>query len=837
MKIRALVCFLAGATSASAQSATAPESVTVTPGPEYRASGLTRFLVGNGYRDLWTEPIRVPVLDFDHFAGGLTPLKLGSSGGQTWSLHVKGGNGEEYVLRSVDKHVKLGPEVASGVPAWLLRDQISAGLATGALIVAPLLRAARVPHEDPLLVVIPDDPRLGEYRKQFAGVLVWVEHRPRTDDTSKISKTEKMMKEISTKATERLDSRGYLTARLMDMYVGDWDRGHLQWFWERTGEKHDHLWRAIPHDRDWAFANHDGILYHFVRQSTPWFVKYGPHYPRPIGLEANAWGQDRRLMQDLEEPVWDSTAAWLKSVLTDSVIENAVDQLPPPERAGYGARLVTALRGRRDALPWLASSYYHTMAKDADVHTVAVPSVIEIKRSPDAVEIRARTRDDGEVYYDRHFVGMTTQEIRLYADGGPDSIAVTGDGGLLVRLVAGGDGDVLVEQGSGPLQVYDGDHPVRIAAGDVSADHAHWTQPTLPAGTPEADRQPVSFLLRDAGAWCSPTNPSSFSSHTGVTIEAGTRCDVFGFRRIPFELENTIDVGYSIGPGGIVGDYTIAYRSVGGSPIWSVHVDGTSAEYTWFYGIGNETQHPLRDNDYRARESRVTVAPTVAIEPVPGLTVSVAPEMRYRDAENILPTFFALTKPYGTGGFGIIDGFFRAVYDSRHQSYADTSGIRFEVSGHGVPNAWNAVQAYGTAHAEAAGFAVIPETPLLIDLRAGGDKVWGATPYQDLAHVGGEGTVRGFFPGRFAGDAALYEQTQLFLTLGQLTLIAPATVGLIGLNDVGRVFASGQSSSTWHDGYGGGVWGSFQDRRYLVRFTIAHSVENTVFYAGFGLGW
>ncbi|HZS59384.1 MAG TPA: hypothetical protein VFA43_08955 [Gemmatimonadaceae bacterium] len=835
MKWRLLLCSLAWATSALAQSATVPESVTVTPGPEYHAGGVTRFLVGNGYRDLWTTPIRVPVLDMDHFAGGLTPLKTGSSGGQTWSLHVRGGDGEEYVLRSVDKHVKLGPEVSSGVPAWLLRDQISAGMATGALIVAPLLRAAHVPHEDPLLVVLPDNPRLGEYRKQFAGLLVWVEHRPRTDDTSKVAKTEKMALEISTKATERLDSRGYLAARLMDMYVGDWDRGHLQWFWQRTGEKHDHVWRAIPHDRDWAFANHDGLLYYFIRQTTPWFVEYKPKFPKLIGLEANVWGQDRRLLQDLDEATWDSVGNFLKSALTDSVITDAVNQLPPPERARYGDQLIAALRGRRDQLPWVASSYYHTIAKDADVHMVATPSIIEIKRSGDALEIRARTRDDGTVYYDRHF-DNATKEIRLYADGGPDSIVVTGQGGMLVRLVAGSDGDVVVDQGAGGLQVFDGGHRVRVLAGSPETNHAHWTAPTLPSGTPEADRQPVSFLLRDAGAACTPTNPTTFSSTTGISLETGQQCDVFGFRRVPFALENMFNVGYNIGPGGVVGDYTLTYRSIGGSPIWRFHVEGTSSEYTWFYGFGNETPHPLADNDYRARESRLTIAPSVAIEPVPGLTLSVAPEMRYRDAENTLPRFFALTKPYGSGPFGIVDGYFSAAYDSRHQSYSDTSGLLFELSGHGVPSAWDAVSAYGTAHAEVAGFTSIPSTPLWINLRAGGDKTWGAAPYQDLAHVGGQSTVRGFFPGRYAGDAALYQQSELLITLGQITIVAPATVGLLGLNDIGRVFAAGQSSSRWHDGYGGGVWGSFLSRRYIVKFTVAHGDE-TVFYAGFGLGW
>jgi hypothetical protein len=839
MMLRALLLLALDAAAAFAQAEVVPDSATVVPGVEYRAGGLTRFLVGNGYRGLWTDSIRVPVLDLDHFAGGLTPMRVGQSGGQTWSLHVHGADGEEYVLRSVDKHVKLAPEVSSGVPAWLLRDQISAGFATGALIVAPLLTAARVPHEDPLLRVIPDSPRLGEYRQRFAGLLVWVEHRPRTDDTAKVAKTENMLAAISSKVSERLDSRGYLTARLMDIYVGDWDRGHLQWFWERVGDKHDHLWRAIPHDRDWAFANHDGLLYNFLRPTTPWFVKYEPNYPNLIGLEANAWGQDRRLLQDLEAPVWDSTAAWLTSVLTDSVIDDAVRQLPPPERARYGARLTEALRKRRDKLPAVARSFFATVAAQADVHTVAVPSIVDIRRSGDTVEIRARSRGTSTgTYYDRRFVATSTREIRLYLDGGPDSIAVSGDrNGMLVRLIAGADGDVLVDPIGDAIQVYDGGHPMRIATGQVATNHASYTQPTLPAGTPEADRQPVSFLLRDAGSWCVPTNPMSLSSASGFRFESGLECQAYGFRRIPWAIDNAISVGFMFGPGGIVGSYTGSVRAVDGSPIWSFHVDGASAEYTWFYGVGNETTRPRPDDDFRSREARVTVSPSVAIQPVPQLTLTIAPEMRYRRAEQTLPSYFAETHPYGSGSFGVVDGRVSMVLDTRDVGSSAASGLRFELSGRGVPGAWDAVQAYGTGHAEIAGYLATPLAPLALDLRAGGDKVWGIAPYQDLASIGGSSTVRGFFPGRFSGDAAVYEQSELFLTLGQITLIAPSTVGILGLNDVGRVFAAGEHSSSWHDGYGGGVWAAFVARRYLVTLTIAHSVEHTVVDAGFGLGW
>ena len=57
--------------------------------------------------------------------------KTGSSGGQTWSLHMLGADGNEYLLRSLDKHVKLAPEVSSGTVAWLLRDQIVPGSPPG----------------------------------------------------------------------------------------------------------------------------------------------------------------------------------------------------------------------------------------------------------------------------------------------------------------------------------------------------------------------------------------------------------------------------------------------------------------------------------------------------------------------------------------------------------------------------------------------------------------------------------------------------------------------------------------------------------------------------------
>ena len=58
---------------------TAADSVEIVAGAKYQAGGLHRFLFGNGYRDLWTTPMRVPVLDLQTFGGGLRPLKIAAA--------------------------------------------------------------------------------------------------------------------------------------------------------------------------------------------------------------------------------------------------------------------------------------------------------------------------------------------------------------------------------------------------------------------------------------------------------------------------------------------------------------------------------------------------------------------------------------------------------------------------------------------------------------------------------------------------------------------------------------------------------------------------------------
>ena len=137
------------------------DSVTVAAGARYRAGDFRRWFSGDLYRDLWTTPIRVPVLDLEKYAGGLQPTKTGG-GMQTKSLQFEAADGREFVFRTVDKSGTTAPiEVRKSPVNGLIQDQVSAMHPAAAEIAAPIVEAAGVLHPVATIVMMPDDSDAG----------------------------------------------------------------------------------------------------------------------------------------------------------------------------------------------------------------------------------------------------------------------------------------------------------------------------------------------------------------------------------------------------------------------------------------------------------------------------------------------------------------------------------------------------------------------------------------------------------------------------------------------------------------------------------------------------
>ena len=54
-----------------------PKYITIITGEQYASSGFYEFWFGEHWREVWTTPIKVEILDLNEFAGGLTPIRRG----------------------------------------------------------------------------------------------------------------------------------------------------------------------------------------------------------------------------------------------------------------------------------------------------------------------------------------------------------------------------------------------------------------------------------------------------------------------------------------------------------------------------------------------------------------------------------------------------------------------------------------------------------------------------------------------------------------------------------------------------------------------------------------
>src|SRR5882757_6513748 len=160
--------FLLGSVKSQAQ--VSGDSIKLAIEPNYNDVSKThRFFLGENYRKLWAAPVKLRIFHIATEKGGLKILQKGG-GQQTKSLRLQDATGQQWVLRTLQKYpenglpVNLRPTVAKDI----LQDQVSAAHPFSSLTVPPLAEALGVPHSNPKIVYLPDDPALGEYRKDFA---------------------------------------------------------------------------------------------------------------------------------------------------------------------------------------------------------------------------------------------------------------------------------------------------------------------------------------------------------------------------------------------------------------------------------------------------------------------------------------------------------------------------------------------------------------------------------------------------------------------------------------------------------------------------------------------
>jgi hypothetical protein len=87
---------------------------------------------------------------------------------------------------------------------------------------------------------------------------------------------------------------------------------------------------------------------------------------------------------------------------------------------------------------------------------------------------------------------------------------------------------------------------------------------------------------------------------------------------------------------------------------------------------------------------------------------------------------------------------------------------------------------------------------------------------------------------RYAGDASVFGNAELRFEAGRFFIVLPGTWGLFGAVDSGRVFLSGEDSSQWHTGAGGGLWFAYLEKANTVSLGVLSGKDGASFYARAG---
>lgn len=806
----------------------------VVPGVRYRAGGLHRFFFGAHYRNLWAAPLTAEVLDLRTFSGGLTARKKGG-GKQTLSLKFEGADGREWKFRSLDKDPSavLPPELRDTFVDAIVQDQISAANPAAPLVVDALSATAGILHVPHRLVILPDDPLLGTFQREFGGQLGLLEEdikgkdpdTPGFENMSRVLDTLELWKRLDAHAEEKVDARAYLKARLFDFFLGDFDRHKDQWQWAKP--EGSQLWLPVPEDRDQATAKYDGFLLWLIRPAQPTLVDFRDRYPRTIGLAWQARFLDRRHLSELTWAEWEPVVKELQAALTDAAIDEAVHQLPAEHYRLGGDTLSRRLKARRTRLPEAARRFYRMLADQVEIHGSDADDVVTIS-SPGAGAVEVTLAGpQGETHFQRRFRPDETREVRLHLKGGDDRVErAAGTGAITMRVVGGAGNDALDDTREGHTTLYDSGGADRVLAGPgTRVDRRPYEQAL------DAKKDPA----RDWGHVFLNTPLVSAGGDLGVFVGDRASYIGYGFRKYPFAYRHTVRGGYATGLSAAQVEYEGQFYRTASRTYSQLHLRASQIDILRFYGLGNQTP-ALEDPDFfRVEQGRIEVAPSIHFGLAHG-ELELGLVAAHSNTSTPAQTFIGATRPYGVGDFGQVGVHGRLLFGERNID-KEVSG-RIWAGGAYYPKAWDVEDHFGNLQGEAAAY-LAPRAPLspVLGLRLGTKKVFGRFPFFEAAFVGGPDEVRGLRPQRYAGDTAAFGSAELHLRLFEARILLPTQVGVMGLADIGRVWVDGQTSDSWHKGVGGGIWFAPLRRSATVTVAMARSEGQTRIYFQGGFGF
>lgn len=810
------------------------DSVLVVAGAKYARSPFHNFLFGKHYREDWVTPVMMPVVYLDTLAGGVRPYETGGSR-QTKTLKLHDKQGKEYVIRSIDKsYGQALPEIYRGsfVEA-LANDQVSSAEPYSALTIAGMAEAAQVYHTNPRIVYIPKQPRLDTLNDVAGNNLYLFEQRPDENweeagnfgNPKNIVGTEKVLRELLEDHDNQPDQIRYIRSRLFDLLIGDWGRHEDQWRWGVFKKDGETVFKPIPRDRDQAYTKFDGLLVRFANYGPLQTFGYTIKDIKTFNFAAR--NLDRRMTNEATLDDWRKEARRLQAAITDKVIEENVQKLPPPVYRLSGEEITARLKARRDRLHEYAEEYYRFLARETDIPGSEKNEYFKVSRlnnEETLVEVSGLSKSGntpGKPFYSRVFKTGETKEVRLYGIGGNDIFDIEGHTGkgIKVRVIGGPGEDKITDHSfvdgtNQKTRVYDNpgneitaSPETKVRVSDDTAINAY----KYDAFT--YDKRGFSPLLY-------------YNNADRIHIGIGYKMKKGKWRKEPYFYEQSIFLKYSLTQSAIGATYKGVFHQLIGKWDLEAIADYDAVRWTNFFGFGNETVSAATDRNFnRVRTNEILTSiglnrdfnkhHQVKITPFLQSVKVIHDRTRFLEYTLVPDALHRYDRHFFAGGR--ID----YAYTNVNDIIIPTKGLGFFGAAtytHNLEQTNRALMRYdGTARL----FVPLMKN-LSLAITGSASTISGDAEFYQYPVIGGTRNFRGFIRERFRGNTSFYNNNELQWVKDVRSKIMNGKAGLIALADDGRVWYKGETSDKWHVSYGGGILlAPFN----MVKATVAYAVS------------
>ncbi|MES1225931.1 MAG: BamA/TamA family outer membrane protein, partial [Bacteroidota bacterium] len=373
----------------------------------------------------------------------------------------------------------------------------------------------------------------------------------------------------------------------MDILIGDFDRHFGQYLWATGDTGKGKLYYPIPRDRDQAYFYSNGFLMRLISKKALPFLK-GFRYTIPdiIGLTEVSKDFDRVFLTGLDDKEWNTAIREVQQKLTDSVINNAIQKMPPEISAVGGKTITDKLVSRRGLLENAGMKYYRFLSRKVNIVGSNEKEYFKITSNPEGLNVRVYSRQNNDtnfLMYNRTFDHRNTKELRLYGLNGRDLFDIDENvsSRIKLRLIGGRGNDTFDIRGNVRNLLYDL---------DVEGNYIKHQNKSRNRFSKEATVNDHDILGFQYNEKHFPSLSIAVNNDDGLLIGAGASRKIYGFRNEPFVSYQKVSAMWAVNRGGQQFKYSGIFNHVFGNTDIVLASELMTPGVNNFFGLGNKTK-------------------------------------------------------------------------------------------------------------------------------------------------------------------------------------------------------------------------------------------------------